>query len=373
MKVAILILLVAVCANAAFTFGEYKQKYRSVTYGQIIPSAKEIEQMYNEFLVTFKNKDSSMKGDYVKRFITFKENLLKIVEHNQDSSKSWKMGINEYSDMTDEEFFNYFKLDNMAPQQCSATGSGTQYNVNEIPAEFDWRTLNKVTPVKNQGSCGSCWTFSTIGAMEAHAHIGLGKNVTERLHANFSEQQLVDCAGDYENYGCRGGLPSYAFNYIRDAGGLNDGDDYPYHAKDETCIVDPINFRVRTDGPINITAGDEDELHAALATKGPVSVAFQVVGDFRSYESGVYTSSDCKNSQDDVNHAVLAVGYGKEQGKDFYAIKNSWGASWGNNGYFNMEAYVNMCGVAVCNSYPDNVYWDLQHPITTPKEFLMSM
>lgn len=360
MKIAILILMVAVCASAALTSADYKHKYRPVYNGQVELSDYQIEVMYKEFLHSFKGKDSSI-DDYSQRFTIFKNKLAEIIKHNQDSTQSWKKGINEFSDMTDEEFFAYYRINDMAAQECSATASKGDYSYSSgsIAVEFDWRTYNKVTPVKSQGSCGSCWTFSTVGALEAHAHIAANLNVTQNLHANFSEQQLVDCAGSYDCHGCKGGLPSYAFTYLSDVGGLEQDSDYPYHAVDETCVFDKSKVTVTTDGSFNITAGDEFELHRALYEKGPVSVAFQVVGDFRDYESGVYTSTNCKNTKDDVNHAVLAVGYGfnMDQGKAFYSIKNSWGASWGNNGYFDMEAYVNMCGVAVCNSYPLNVQW----------------
>lgn len=105
-------------------------------------------------------------------------------------------------------------------------------------------------------------------------------------------------------------------------------------------------------GSVNITAGDENELLQAVFEKGPVSVAFQVVDDFGAYSSGVYTSSTCENGPADVNHAVLAVGYGVENGMDYWLVKNSWGTSWGDNGFFKIERGVNMCGIADCNSYP---------------------
>lgn len=197
--------------------------------------------------------------------------------------------------------------------------------------------------------------------MEAHALIS--SNTTSG--PNFSEQQLIDCAHN-DNYGCSGGLPSYAFNYIRDHG-ISSEEIYPYVALDDTCYFSGNMTKATTTGPHNITAGNEDELHAALAHSGPVSVAFQVFGDFRNYESGVYTSTDCKNGPMDVNHAVLAVGYGHDTTSDlpYYTIKNSWGGSWGNQGYFAMHSGLNMCGVAVCNSFPLDVTWTPQSTTTT--------
>lgn len=126
---------------------------------------------------------------------------------------------------------------------------------------------------------------------------------------------MVDCAGAFDNYGCRGGLPSHAFEYISEAGGIASGSAYPYFAKDRTCTVQASDFALRVNGgSVNITAFDEEEMKVALFTHGPVSIAFQVVGDFRDYHTGVYNSANCKNGQMDVNHAVLAVGYGTENG-----------------------------------------------------------
>lgn len=219
----------------------------------------------------------------------------------------------------------------------------------DIPSTWDWRTQGVVSPVKNQGKCGSCWTFSTVGALESHYIKKYGQ------FKNLSEQQLVDCAGDYDNHGCNGGLPSHAFEYIKDAGGIAEESSYPYQAVTNQCTVDKSKFSVGVvGGSVNISA-DESELRQALFQYGPVSIAFQVVDGFKDYSSGVYVSSVCKNGPSDVNHAVLAVGYGTENGIDYWLIKNSWGAAWGDNGYFKMQRGVNMCGVAVCNSFPQDV------------------
>lgn len=142
----------------------------------------------------------------------------------------WTQGINDYSDMSFEEF-KAEKL--MLPQDCSATNSFKvkEDKVKAIPEAYEWNNYGMVSPVKNQGSCGSCWTFSTVGSLESHWNIlGKGKNVT------FSEQQLVDCAGDFDNHGCNGGLPSHAFEYIRYAGGIESDVTYPYTAKNGQCV-----------------------------------------------------------------------------------------------------------------------------------------
>lgn len=205
-----------------------------------------------------------------------------------------------------------------------------------------------VSPVKDQGNCGSCWTFSTVGAMESHWNIlGKGRNLT------FSEQQLVDCAGDFENYGCDGGLPSQAFEYIKHVGGLESDLTYPYKGVDNPCTHRPeISVAHCRYGSYNITQGDENEAAERLYNAGPISVAFEVLDDFISYAGGVYAVKNCGTGTMDVNHAVLATGFGEENGKKFWNVKNSWGTDWGVNGYFKIERGTNMCAIAQCNSYP---------------------
>ncbi|XP_075473807.1 vanillin synthase [Primulina tabacum] len=278
-----------------------------------------------------------------KRFQIFVENLKMIRSHNR-KGLSYTMGVNEFTDLTWEEFRKH-RLG--ASQNCSATTRGNHKLTNVIlPESKDWRENGIVSPVKNQGHCGSCWTFSTTGALEAAYSQAFGKGIS------LSEQQLVDCAGKFNNFGCNGGLPSQAFEYIKYNGGLETEDSYPYTGLDGSCKYSSENAVVKVVDSVNITLGAEDELKQAVAFVRPVSVAFEVVNGFRAYNGGVYTSTSCGHSPTDVNHAVLAVGYGVEDGIPYWLIKNSWGADWGDNGYFKMEMGKNMCGVATCASYP---------------------
>jgi cathepsin H len=247
--------------------------------------------------------------------------------------------------------FEEFKKDRlMLPQNCSATSSikvKSELKMSAIPDNYEWNNYGMVSPVKNQGACGSCWTFSTVGAMESHWNIlGKGKNLT------FSEQQLVDCAGDFDNHGCNGGLPSHAFEYIR-YNGLELDSNYPYVAKTNTCVHRrEISAAYCRHGSYNITQGDETELAERLYNAGPISISFQVITGFKNYAGGVYSVTNCGKGTQDVNHAVLATGYGVDKGVAYWNIKNSWGGSWGVEGYFKMERGVNMCAVAQCNAYP---------------------
>ncbi|XVE53983.1 hypothetical protein DITRI_Ditri03aG0046400 [Diplodiscus trichospermus] len=277
------------------------------------------------------------------RFQIFKDNL-DLIKSTNKKRLPYALALNQFADWTWEEFQQH-RLG--AAQNCSATTKGNHPLTDVVlPESKDWREAGIVSPVKDQGSCGSCWTFSTTGALEAAYHQAFGKGIS------LSEQQLVDCAGAFNNFGCNGGLPSQAFEYIKYNGGLDTEEAYPYTAKDGQCKFSSENIGVQVIDSVNITLGSEDELKHAVALVRPVSVAFQVVTSFRFYKGGVYTSDKCGSTSMDVNHAVLAVGYGVENGIPYWLIKNSWGAEWGDNGYFKMEMGKNMCGVATCASYP---------------------
>ncbi|KAM0952507.1 putative cathepsin H [Dioscorea sansibarensis] len=278
-----------------------------------------------------------------RRFGMFVESL-ELIRSTNRKGLPYKLGINRFADMSWEEF-RATRLG--AAQNCSATSRGN-HRITEVvlPETKDWREDGIVSPVKNQGHCGSCWTFSTTGALEAAYTQATGKSIS------LSEQQLVDCASAFNNFGCNGGLPSQAFEYIKYNGGLDTEESYPYAGVNGVCNYKPENVGVKVLDSINITLGAEDELKVAVAVVRPVSVAFEVVSPFRLYKSGVFTSDTCGSTPMDVNHAVLAVGYGVENGIPYWLIKNSWGSDWGDNGYFKMELGKNMCGVATCASYP---------------------
>ena len=251
-----------------------------------------------------------------------------------------------------KDFYNMDKVNEKAKQNCSATkrAEGEVFTPSDdVPDTWNWQEHNGVSPVKDQGSCGSCWTFSTVGCMESAHLIKYGSLAT------YSEQQLVDCAGGFENYGCNGGLPSQAFEYIMYNGGLASEDAYPYFAETRNCTVQSADYIIDVEqGAVNITAGDEEELKQAVYEFGPTSVCFEVVDDFSGYTTGVYSSDTCGNTQSDVNHAVLAVGYGQERGQNYYIVKNSWGTDWGEDGYIRLAAYVGRgaLGVQMDPLYP---------------------
>uniref|UniRef100_A0A3Q3VZP8 Pro-cathepsin H n=1 Tax=Mola mola TaxID=94237 RepID=A0A3Q3VZP8_MOLML len=283
--------------------------------------------------------------EFQERLQIFTENKRKIEKHNA-GNHSFTMGLNQFSDMTFVEFKKSFLVSE--PQNCSATKGNYRSSNGPHPDSIDWRNKGDfVTPVKNQGSCGSCWTFSTTGCLESVTAINTGKLMS------LSEQQLVDCAQDFNNHGCDGGLPSQAFEYILYSKGLMTDETYPYKAYEDTCKYKPDQAAAFVKSVVNITEYDEMGMEDAVATRNPVSFAFEVTSDFMQYSHGVYTSTECHRTSDKVNHAVLAVGYGKENGSPYWIVKNSWGYGWGDNGYFLIERGKNMCGLAACSSFPE--------------------
>jgi len=277
-------------------------------------------------------------------FEAFKTNDQIVDTHNDDSSSSYRLGHNEFSDMTSEQFRvrmglkrpprSFLRRTRNVDQTLKITAS--------TPTSVDWVEKGAVTAVKNQGQCGSCWSFSTTGAIEGAYFINEGELIS------LSEQQLVSC--DKTDSGCNGGLYDYAFEYVKDNGVCSE-DDYSYTSSEgsvATCKTS-CDAKVTVTGYTDVTEGDEDALLAAVAQQ-PVSIAIEADQSvFQLYESGVFTSSSCGTS---IDHAVLAVGYGTEDGTKYWKVKNSWGDSWGESGYIRMERGVNMCGLSTCPAYP---------------------
>jgi C1A family cysteine protease len=298
----------------------------------------------------------------VHNFRVFVQNLRKIVLHNKKDDQTFKMAMNEFGSMTEEEFVQA-RMGIREPRQDvirngpikpRMTVLRSEVFMADPPAELDWTEKGMVSPVKNQGSCGSCWAFSAIGAMESAYAIKTGQLV------EFSEQMLVSC--DDTDYGCQGGWMDSAYDWVeRTSGGLCTEGDYPYSsgvtsAKGE-CLMSKCQIVSGSapKGYVDIPAS-EAAIQAAVATTGPVSVGIQAdQAAFQFYHSGVLTGT-CGTH---LNHGVLIVGYGvdKESGTPFWKVKNSWGGGWGESGYVRIQRNKKwplggQCGIATHASYP---------------------
>jgi len=275
------------------------------------------------------------------RFEVFLRNHRNIEAHNADSTQTFTMGHNEFSDMTPEEFkATMTGFTGMVGHKSGADDIHSA--VGGEPASRDWRAEGKVTAVKNQGQCGSCWAFSTIGSTESANLIKNGGSASDSKNI-LSEQQLVDCSR--RNNGCNGGLMDYGFQYLKQLGGNGDDTErtYPYTGRHGRChIRKGTPSHVRVTGFTDVEKS-EAALKNALGTVGPVSVAIEAdQRAFQFYRGGILTTG-CGQQLD---HGVVAVGYGTEAGQDYFIVRNSWGASWGEKGYIRIAMGSNLCGVA---------------------------
>lgn len=284
--------------------------------------------------------------EQARRFI-WEKNLRFVNRHNLEYSlgmHTFTVAMNHLADKTSEEVLCSLRL----PRQWQKNSTFKANSNQKLPASLDWRERGCVTEVKSQGSCGACWAFSAVGALEGQLKLKTGKLVS------LSAQNLVDCSTEakYGNKGCNGGFMTRAFQYIIDNGGIASEASYPYKAVAEKCHYDAKDRAATCSRYIELPFGDEDALKAAVATKGPVSVGVDASHpSFFLYKSGVYNDSSCTQT---VNHGVLVVGYGTADGKDYWLVKNSWGLHFGEEGYIRMSRNNNNhCGIASFPSYPE--------------------
>ncbi|KAI6703621.1 hypothetical protein NL676_012757 [Syzygium grande] len=285
-----------------------------------------------------------------RRFAIFKSNVEYVESSNSALGKDYKLKINEFADLTNEEFRAFRNGFRRPKTKIGSTKDGTSFryaNVTDVPSSIDWRNKGAVTPVKDQGRCGSCWAFSAVAAVE-----GLIKITTGNL-ISLSEQELVDCDVDGDDHGCDNGWMDGAFEFIQKNNGLVTEAEYPYNGSKGACKAKAsLGHTIKIGGYEDVPVNDEDALLKAV-TNQPVSVAVDINQDLQFYSSGVFTGK-CNTEHD---HAVTIVGYGKSaNGMKYWLAKNSWGTGWGEEGYVRIQREVHakegLCGIATLASYP---------------------
>ena len=313
-------------------------------------------------------------AEFATRRATFERNVKKIRAHNSGES-SWKMGLNEFTDWEESEITQKRK-GLVGRDQVLATS--VHQRAVDIPIEQDWRKHGAVSPVKNQGGCGSCWAFSATEVLESHAAISYGNMRV------LSPQQMVSCTPNPKECGgtggCGGATQPLGFNYTNYAG-LSLESDYPYTGTTGTCETSKIKPSVGNRGFTVLRSNDMGDLLSAVGTVGPVAVS--VAANWGGYEEGVFNDSKCGFT---VDHGVVVVGYGSNAtiGLDYWIVRNSWGASWGEQGYIRIARDVNgkepcgmdekptdgvackgettpikycgLCAILSASSYPNDVY-----------------
>ena len=296
---------------------------------------------FTNFQERFSKKYSTLK-ELEHRFEVFKGNFINIITHNSDITQNYTLGVNQFSDLTQEEFKNIYLGSLNGSLESFGCKSFSSQNY-QVPESFDWRLEGVVNPVRDQGQCGSCWAFATTANAESVWAITNGELL------DLSEEFLVDCASGvgYYNMGCNGGNPDSAFKYMINQGQCNELS-YPYKAgvtknagKCITCSPAPVQFSSCSD----VKPNDQISLKVAVSQQ-PVVVAIEAdTKIFQSYSGGVIDTPSCGTNLD---HAVEIIGYGEENGKKYWTVRNSWSTSWGLDGYVLIERSDNTNDIGIC-------------------------
>ncbi|XP_072936607.1 cysteine proteinase B-like [Epargyreus clarus] len=286
---------------------------------------EDAEELFEEFIKNH-NKHYADEDEKAWRFIIFKHNL-ELINRQNAKSDSAAFDINMFTDLTPEEFIIiYTGYRGLNASNCDSQ----EPNFKTAPDAFDWREQNKVTGIRNQERCGACWAFGAVGNLESQYAIKYNQIL------DFSEQQLVDC--DKNSFGCSGTQDlAYPFMYWMEHGPMLE-EDYKYEGSDGTCRADDSKAKAKISGCVAYSTNDEEALKKALHDVGPLAIAIDATS-IMHYNHGVMDGCTCNS----INHAVLLVGYGTEKDIPFWVIKNSWGADWGEDGFFKVKRGVNSC------------------------------
>ncbi|KAL1555636.1 cathepsin L [Salvia divinorum] len=311
--------------------------------GEVTVMEKRYKTWLKQHGKTYKSRD-----EWNMRFGIYQSNL-KFIGFVNAQNLSYTLTDNEFADMTNFEFQTTYLGYKSHGRRRRPRNQQHSYKVGNdaVPFSIDWREKGAVTSIKNQDSCGSCWAFSAVGAVEGINQIKTGKLVS------LSPQELVDCNFGFDNRGCRGGLMSKAYEFMMLNGGISSEEDYPYKGRQGIC--NPITARkiaASITGYVQIPERNETAMRSAVARQ-PISAAIDAsAAELQLYSGGVFTGACGKR----LNHGVVVVGYGEEEGVEHWIVKNSWGVGWGDEGYLKLQRGSSdergVCGIAMDGSYP---------------------
>jgi len=355
---------------STYTFQQYVKEFgKDYTHERALPAMKEMSHVFKNYTqagtIAVTKKEMNPTA-FVYRESVFYENLGMINAQNADDGSSWLAGVNEFTDLTNDEYRrtwcgNYQRNKIRVEEQM--TGRAL-VGVKKVVTDIDWRqSRGVVTPVKNQGQCGSCWAFSATESLESAFAIQNNEDAPI-----LGPQQIVSCCPIPGAGGCNGGLQTLAFNYT-ETSGLSTEADYPYTAETGTCDTSKIKPAVINGGFVALHPNDYNQMVSATGI-GPVSISVAAGGlGWQFYSSGVFTGG-LFGCGFEVDHAVQMVGYGTDSGTMYWLVRNSWGSGWGEQGYIRIErfgdgkepcgqdrgqTYCGLCGILSDSSYPTEV------------------
>jgi cathepsin F len=307
-----------------------------------VPSEAQLFELFQNFMNEH-NKVYKTPEEFKSRFEIFKQNYkrVEVMEYTsvQNTEPTHKLGITQFFDLTPSEFSKIYlnlEISHLQRIKAQSVGVSPNYKNGDAPENFNWNDQGKVSKVKNQGMCGSCWAFSAIGNIESIYSIKTGNML------DFSEQQLVDC--DKVDQGCNGGLMEDAYKYLQGTGLMTEAD-YKYSGSDGTCKFDANKVQAKVTGYNYSSSQDENQIKQFLFENGPLAIAINAT-PLQFYFWGIFNPwFEWLCSPQQLNHGVLLVGYGVEGNTPYWIVKNSWGSSWGEKGFFRIVAGKGACGI----------------------------
>ncbi|EGD80812.1 hypothetical protein PTSG_11722 [Salpingoeca rosetta] len=305
---------------------------------------------FEDFKLEFGKTYASHEEHEYRRSI-FEQTLATVKAHNRDESKTWKQGVNHMSDWTDEEFkrlLGYSKDVGFSLHRPTPPDFKSNVDLESLPDSVDWRTKHVVTTVKDQGQCGSCWSFASAETLESQ--VAVNKGYLEVL----SEQNILDCTPNPQECGgfggCQGGTAELAYAQMVKNGGLQTEWTYPYiswKGDNYKCSFDKSKSAVNVTGYVKLPANQYEPLMEAVANKGPISISVEAI-HWKNYESGIFNG--CNQTNPDIDHVVQLVGYGTDNGQGYWLVRNSWTPHFGEGGYIRLLRASNegqRCGIDV--------------------------